>query len=330
MRGQIFVPFFIMKNYYKILGLKDGASDEDVKKAFRDLAKKYHPDINKDKDAEDKFKEINEAYDHITNKRPEPQPQGNPFGGPIDLRDFMNQFQTRRRMFDADIHIAVGISFMEACLGAVKTFTYNHLIECGSCKDYKSKHGHYNTKSCHVCKGTGQRVQKVNNFVISQPCGTCDGEGTKLECQQCNGVGAIQESKTFNLTIPEGIRPESMLRVSGMGNFDYENESVGNVLIHVQIYNDTKFTREDDNIFAELELDYLNCLLGGEFSVSTIHGNANLRVPECTQHGTVLKIDGFGIRRVGNHYVTVKVRMPQFLDKKTRKILTNLKKNRKL
>lgn len=320
------------KDAYLILGISLDASEEEIKRAYKNLAKKMHPDINKDEGAEDKFKEINEAYDYIINKRQETQPQqqGFPFGGPINIRDFMNQFQVSKRRFDVDIHIAVGISFMEACLGIVKTFTYNHLLECVSCKEYKAKNNHYNTKSCLVCKGSGQLIQRLNNFIVSKPCGSCDGEGTKLECSTCNGIGAIEESKTFNLTIPEGIRPESILRVSGMGNFDYENESYGNVLIHVQIYNDTNFTREDDNIFAEFELDYLNCLLGGEFPVPTIHGNANLRVPECIQHGTVLKIDGFGIRRVGNHYVTIKIKMPQFLDKKTRKALTNLKKNRKL
>lgn len=320
-------PFFIMKNYYKILGVKDGASDEEAKKAFRDLAKKYHPDINKEPGAEERFKEINEAYDHIINKKMGNSPFEKQGNYDIDLRDFFSGI--RRPAFQPDVHVGIGIDFMESCLGVEKQVAFKRFAECKTCKEYKQKHGDYKVTRCVKCNGAGAEIRRQGNFTMSMPCMDCGGDGTKLECSECDGKGAIEEEKLITLKVPAGIRDEQMLRVTGYGNFDYVDEIYGHVFVHIRVYNSTSFRRDEDNIFSDLQLDYLDCLLGGEFEVETIFGKANLMVPECTGHGTILKIPNQGIKHIGHHYITVKIRIPNVLDKRSKKYLTNLKKHLK-
>ena len=234
------LPFLFMKNYYKILGINDGASDEEVKKAFRDLAKKFHPDVNKDPGAENKFKEINEAYDIIINKKIPPRGPISDEG--INVNDFFNfsHFNMRRKTMDTDIHIGIGISFMESCLGADKKIVFNRYAECKTCNEYKKKNGEYDITKCSKCGGTGQEVRRNGHYTISMPCQLCHGEGSKLNCKDCNGVGAILEEKSPTIKIPEGIKDEQMLRLGGYGNYDYENEMYGDTFVHMRIYNDTK------------------------------------------------------------------------------------------
>ena len=323
---DIHCPFFIMKkNYYKILGVEKNASDEDVKKAFRDLAKKHHPDVNKSPDAENKFKEINEAYDHIINKKSDPQENlyqhGNPFGNGRSVfhRQMMNQV-------DPDIHMGINVDFMDACHGIDKKISYQYYAPCNGCEEYKKKNGKINVHHCGNCGGHGFVQIQNGVFNISIPCPGCGGQGSAIDCSTCNGQGATIEKREATIKIPLGADNGKILRIIGYGNYNYKSGSSGNLYLHIQILNNTNFTRQDDNIFIDYDLDYMDCLLGGEFDVKTIHGKGKLKVPECTQHGVVLKMEKEGINHVGHQYVTIKVQIPKTLDKRVKRVLINIKK----
>ncbi len=316
MKGHSFVPFFIMsKNYYKVLGIQKGTSDEEVKKAYRDLAKKYHPDINKDKDAENKFKEINEAYEHIINKKPD-EPEF------MDTSSFFQYINN----INPDIHFQMHLDFMEACLGTEKKISFNQQIECPSCVEYKKSNGQLNIKHCSKCRGSGFFQFRQGNFSFGSTCPQCLGRGSAIECDICKGQGSIEIKREINVKIPAGINYGNILRINGHGNYTYNMNGSGSLFLHVEINNNTNFTRQDDNIFSELNVDYLDCLLGSEIKIKTIHGETDLNIPTCTENGKVLKINNEGINHNGHHYVTIKIQIPKVLDKRSKKILTNLKK----
>lgn len=316
------------KNYYKTLGVEKGASEEEIKKAFRDLAKKYHPDINKSPDAESKFKEINEAYDHIINKKVDENDyvQRNPFGNGMENFVFHRQMQ---RTINPDVHVGVQLEFMEACHGVEKELKYTRHVECKSCQEYKKKHGKINIKYCKTCNGQGFVGMRNGPFNITVPCPDCGGQGSAIECTDCNGQGSVSESKEMRVNVPVGVDSGKILRIAGYGNYSYINESWGNLYLHIEVVNNTNFTRQDENIFSDHSLNYLDCLLGGEFQTKTIHGDVKFRVPECTENDQVLRLENQGINHTGHHYVTIKIKIPKTLDKKTKRVLTNLKKIKK-
>lgn len=305
-----------MKNYHKILGVTKDSSDEEIKKAFRDLAKRYHPDVNKDANAENKFKEINEAYNHIINKKEdEPQFSNN--------SSFYHQIH---RQIQPDIHMQFDIEFMEACHGAEKTVSFQYHAPCKKCEEHKRVHDKYNIKYCVTCKGAGFIRIQNGPFNIGVPCPQCGGQGSVLECDGCNGQGNVVDKKEITIKVPSGADTGKILRIQGHGNYDYKSETYGNLFFHIQVINNTNFTRQDENIFSEKHLDYLDCLLGGMFKIQGIHGETELFVPECTEDGKVLKINNQGINHVGHQYVTIKINIPKTLDKRTKKVLINLKK----
>jgi len=311
-----------MKNYYKILGLKDDASDEEAKKSFRDLAKKYHPDINKEKGAEDKFKEINEAYDAIINKKVPKNTR--PFGGFEGFKYTFNQ-----KSINPDVHIGLDLSFMEACLGTDKKIGFEILDKCEKCEEYKNKYGNYEEEKCSKCGGTGIFQKNIGFGTITIPCPTCFGEGYSGKCSTCGGIHVNKKQKEISVKIPEGADEGDKLRIINYGNFSPEQNYYGNLYIHINVATDPNFSRQGENIFSNMKLDYLDCLLGGDFEIETIHGKKSIMIPECTSNGSVLKINNLGIKQIGNHYVTIYIDIPKTLDNRTKRTLKNLKKNKK-
>lgn len=312
------VPIFIMsKNYHKILGVTKESSDDEIKTAYRNLAKKLHPDVNKQKDAEDKFKELNEAYEHVINKKE-------------DESDFIQNSSTFHRQIyrqvQPDIHMQIDIDFMKACHGSEEKIGYQYHNQCKKCAEHKKNHGKINIKYCGTCKGSG--ILRIQNgpFNIGVPCPQCNGQGSFLDCDECRGQGSYVDNKEVTIKIPSGADSGKILRVQGFGNYDFMNELFGDLYLHIQVINKTQFTRQDDNIFGEINLNYLDCLLGGEFSVKTIHGDIKIVVPECTENGKVLRITNEGVNHIGHHYVTTRIQIPKILDKRTKRVLTNLKK----
>ncbi len=313
----------MVKDYYKILGVKRDSSEEDIKKAYRNLAKQYHPDVNKEPGAEDKFKEINEAYDAIA-KRDESEEEEE-----LDFSPF-NVF-TRGGGFSGisqNVVIVTELTFLEACLGADKVVEYDRLVACEKCEEHKKNSGKFNVKKCKVCDGKGQIIQKNRFINLSFPCSNCNGTGFSIDCDRCHGVGAVNQNNKLNIKIPAGVTSRNQIRVLGQGNFDYRNSNTGNLFIRLNILHSRDFTRNDLDIFNKTKLNYLDCILGCEIDVNTIHGTYKLTIPQCTKYGDVIKIDNKGINtpdKCGNHYVTVEVEMPSSIDKKTKRILTALK-----
>ncbi len=322
-----------MKNYHKILGVEKDASDEDVKKAFRDMAKKYHPDVNKSPDAENKFKEINEAYNKIINGEADNVwDRSSNRSNEMDIeafREFVSQIRTKQayeRSVNTDVRQRYEISFMESCLGTEKEITYQRAGKCSGCEEYKQSHkGKPHIIECQTCHGTGMEVKVEPHFRYSNTCSKCFGAGSMLKCDICKGVGYSVEIKQITVKFPEGIKDGSTLRVTGYGGYNQSLDSFGDLYISILVRNDSAFTRQDNDIFSELKLDYLNCILGGDFEIDTIHGKRVLHVSECTGNAEVCKVEKEGIKHVGNHYVTIKVELPKTLDKKTKRFLNKLR-----
>jgi len=316
------------KNYRKTLGVSKDASKEEVKNAFRKLAKKYHPDINKTPEAENKFKEINEAYDHIINGK-ESDPDEFRYGSPYGDDGFNVFHRPIMRQIDPDVHIVTQVEFMEACHGVDRRVTFEQDSICKQCEDYKAKNGQINIKHCVKCNGRG--ILHITNgpFNISMPCPACGGQGSAIDCSGCNGKGSRTELRDMTIKFPAGADSGKMLRVLGHGNYNFKTGKHGNLYIHIEVLNNTDFKRDGDNIFTERPVEWIDCLIGGEIEVPTIHGSVIMRVPECSENGKVLKLTNQGINHVGSQYVTIKVTIPNNLDKCTKRVLTNLKKLKK-
>lgn len=321
-----------MKNYYKVLGLEKGASKEEAKQAFRELAKKYHPDVYKADDAETKFKEINEAYSKIV--AGEADGHDDPWAGSrrnndMDIeafRQFVSQIRYEQKVANVDVRQRYEINFMESCLGTEKEITYERMGKCSECEEFKKSHdGKTNLKQCAACNGSGMDVKLGNNFRYSATCQKCFGVGSFLKCVTCGGKGFCMEVKQITIKFPEGVKDGGTLRVGGYGGFNPTHEIYGNLYIDVLVRNDAQFTRQENDIFSELRLDYLNCLLGGDFEVDTIHGKKIVHIAECTGNGEVCKIEKEGIKHIGNHYVTIKVEIPKTLDKRAKRFLNKLR-----
>lgn len=326
-----------MKDYYKTLGLKHGASKGEVKKAFRDLARKHHPDATQTnkKEAEEKFKELNEAYQHLMDGDAYPQ-QEIPFN---DMRDsfFPNGF-TFHQMFNQvqqvsfDKEMVLGLEFLEACHGADKTVSYNHKAACDSCVEFFKKNGRANVSKCPNCHGRGQVIQQTSFVRIVAPCTRCGATGEILSCSSCNNLGYVIKEKQINIHIPAGIEQNNVMRLFEGGDFNIRENKFGNLLIRVSINNHPVFKRNESNIFSAINVNYLDCLIGSEIEVETIHGKSTITIPECTKTGSIFTIQGEGIHstnNTGNHYVSVDMNMPKSLSKKERRVLQALKNKKK-
>jgi molecular chaperone DnaJ len=318
-----------MKNPYKILGVSENASDDEVKSAYRKLAKQFHPDVNPSKDAESKFKEITHAYDTIINKKHVQESQQ------PDMNEFFREafraqdelFRRARNAFNflhslpPNVEMLIQIGFLEACFGCEKKIEFRVKDKCESCEKEK-KH-----KPCVVCGGTGHQSIRNGFLNITTICSACNGTGRIVECSECGGNEYIEKTKVVQIKIPAGIDTGNILRVQGEGNWDFKNERFGDILIRIEIEKHSNFQRNARDIYSKQKVNYYDCILGSEIDVHTIHGIIKFKIPECCQNNTTLKIDGFGIKNQGNHYLTIEVSIPNKLNKKEKKILNNIKKN---
>jgi molecular chaperone DnaJ len=285
--------------------------------------------LNQEEGADEKFKEISEAYDHIINKKPDiRQPDGAPHGrGSFDFSQFGGFAQQR---INPDIRIQVHLDFMDAALGAKKPLSFEYLDKCVKCEEHTKKHGRVNEVTCNTCGGKGMVHRSIGIGTITTPCPHCFGNGVAIDCSGCDGLGLTKKNKEIKITIPEGSGDGGTLRIMGAGNYMSESDSFGNLYLHIVVMGHEKFARQDKNIFSDMDLDYLDCLLGGEFETDTIHGKAKATIPECTENGTVIGIPNYGILHEGIHYVKIQIKIPKVLDKATKRTLENLKKNRSL
>jgi len=348
------------RDYYEILGIDKGASDIEIKKAYRKLAKKYHPDVNPgDKEAEARFKEINEAYSVLIN--PETRAKYDQFGhagldgnGGFDgfsgfsdfgfggFSDIFESFfgsafgerTTRRRSGPrrgTDIDQYVEIEFEEAAFGVEKEIRFERLEDCPTCKGTGSKPGKGETV-CKKCNGTGEiRFNQrtiLGQFINVRTCDACGGEGTVISdpCSECRGTGKVQKKVKLIAKIPAGIDDGQTISLRGEGNAGSKGGPAGDLHINVRVREHPIFVRQGNDVICELPLTFVQCALGSEVDVPTLDGSIKYTIPEATQTGTVFRIKGKGIPYLrgngrGDQYIKVHIEVPTNLTEKQKEIL---------
>ena len=327
------------RDYYEVLGIAKGASDDELKSAYRKKAKKYHPDLNPgDKEAEEKFKEVNEAYEILSDKEKRARYDqfgfagvdpsygagqggygggfGGGFGG-VDLGDIFGDlfgggfggFGGARVNPNAprkgrDVRISVGISFMEAVHGCKKTVTITRQETCPECGGSGAAKG-TSPETCPDCHGTGRvNVQQRTPFRViqsQQPCSRCGGKGkiVKTPCSNCHGSGRVNVKKTLEVTIPAGIDDDQQLALRGMGDGGINGGPNGDLIVIVTVRPDPMFQRDGYDVYVTVPITFSQAVMGAEVIVPTVDGKVQYTVPEGTQSGTTFRLRGKGIPYVG-------------------------------
>jgi molecular chaperone DnaJ len=349
------------RDYYEILGLKKGASDDEIKKAFRQLAKKYHPDLNPgDKNAEARFKEVNEAYEVLSD--PEKRAKydqfghagvdpnfgaGAGFGGfggfggiDFDLGDIFGSIfgggSTSARSRNAPrkgerIHVEIGITFEEAAFGADKEVSVSRIETCDACAGSGCKEG-TTAERCAHCHGKGTvTTQNRTPFGIMQStteCPKCEGKGKIIHqpCQKCRGAGLVRRTKNIKVSVPAGIDDGQTISLRGQGNAGINGGEPGDLYITVNVSRHPLFTREGNAVLFEMPISIVQAALGAEVEVPTLDGKVKYNIPEGTQTGTVFRLRGKGIPNIrgggrGDQFVNVKVVIPTNLNNEQKDLL---------
>ena len=346
------------KDFYEILGVSKNASDDEIKKSYRKLAMKYHPDRNKDdKTAEKKFKEVSAAYEVL--KDPEKKTAYDQYGhdafrqggmgGAQGFGDFSAGFSDIFEEFFGggfgsssnrrgptrgnDLRYNMSISLQEAFSGKKPKIKIPSYSKCERCVGTGStdKSG---PSTCSTCNGYGKVRSTQGFFSIERPCPSCGGQGSSIKnpCLKCNGIGQVKKQKTISVTIPEGVDNGTRIRISGEGEPGQRGANNGDLYIFVSVQKDKIFEREEENIFCSIPISITNAILGGEIDVPTIEGKkARLSIPSGTQSGTQFRLKGKGMSilrqsRRGDMYVEANVEIPVNLTNKQKSILKEFEK----
>ncbi len=350
-----------MADFYQILGVSRDADANTLKSAYRKLARQYHPDVNKDPGAEDKFKEIGKAYEALAD--PETRARYDQFGeagiggaaGMPDMGDmggfgdlfetFFNGFggqssqggrsQRRGPQQGDDLRYDLNIDFKDAVFGQQREINIPHLETCEVCRGTGAKKGTGPT-TCTTCGGSGQvrRATRTpfGNFTQVAECPTCSGVGQIISdpCSSCGGNGVKQVRKKLRINIPAGVDTGTKLRVSGEGNVGLKGGPPGDLYVFIKVKNDPKLKREGINIYSEISVSYLQAILGDTVDIITVDGKVNLKIPSGTQPNSTLSLENKGVPRLGNpvargnHQVLVKVKLPTRITEEERNLLENL------
>lgn len=350
------------RDYYEVLGISRSSGPEDIKRAYRRLARKYHPDVNKDDGAEEVFKEINRAYEVLS--EPEIKARYDRFGeagvggaaGAGGFQDFgdMGGFadifesffggfggaagQTARRRGPSrgdDLRLDLKLGFKEAVFGGEKEIKISHLESCITCGGSGAKPG-TRPSTCTTCGGSGQvrRTTRTpfGSFAQVSTCPTCNGTGEMVEepCETCGGSGHRQESKKLKITIPAGVDSGTRLRVSGEGDAGKRSGTPGDLYVYLFVEEDSQFHRDGINILSTLKITYLQAILGANIEVETVDGKAKMEIPAGTQPNTVLTLENRGVPKLGNpvsrgdHLITIQVQIPARLKPEERELVEKL------
>ncbi|MBT3349312.1 DnaJ domain-containing protein [bacterium] len=350
------------EDFYKVLGVEKKASKSDIKKAFRSAAQKHHPDKGGDGE---KFKKIQQAYKTLSDDEKRAQydqfgaagPQfsgGNPggfsgfgnggaagvkfdFGG---MEDIFSSFfgggggfgeNSRAQNSDRgnDLEVELELDFDDAVRGIEKTFSSKHFISCESC----GGRGGENPKTCDACGGRGHVFQKMSTpFGTVQQrvaCAECGGSGISFakKCKTCGGEGRVEKSKKISVKIPAGVQSGETVRVRGAGEAGRRNSESGDLFVHVRVRESRKFERRGVDLISVLKISFADAILGGKFPVETFWGKVDLKIPELTRDGTILRISKKGVRRgsaTGDHLVRIEYEFPKKLSAHDRELLEKL------
>ena len=350
------------RDYYEVLGIQKGASEDEIKKAYKTLARKSHPDMNPgDKEAEEKFKEVNEANEVLSD--PEKKARydqfgfagvdpnygagagGGAYGGGFDFGDLGDIFGSffgggfgggQRRNPNApqrgeSIRASVSVSFTEAAFGCEKSVTLERSEQCPTCKGNGCAPG-TTPEICPDCHGTGtvqtRRQTPMGVFASNGPCRKCGGTGRLIHqpCPDCRGTGAVRKRKTIKVNIPAGIDHGQTISLRGQGNAGRNGGPAGDLLITVMVQPHELFRRDGVDVFCEAPITFTQAVLGAELEIPTIDGKVKYSIPEGTQTGTVFRLKGKGIpvlngRGRGDQYVTVTIETPRNLNKEQKEAL---------
>lgn len=335
------------RDYYEVLGVSRGASEEEIKKAYKKAAKQYHPDLHPDDpDAAEKFKEVNEAAEVLTNSEKRQRydqfghagVDGNGMGGGFDggFSDFggfgdifENIFggfggggasQKNRPRRGADIEATITVSFEDAAFGVEKEVEITRLENCSTCHGTGAAAG-TSPRTCSQCNGSGQ-VRSVQNSIFGQmqsiqPCPQCHGEGTVIDspCSDCGGTGKSRKRRTIKVSVPKGMENGASLRITGEGEDGYKGGGRGDLYIHVNVQSHPDFIRVGDDTHAQCDISFTQAVLGDTIEVPTLDGQVAFQIPPGTQNNAVFRLKEKGIPHMrgkgrGDHKIKVRVMVP--------------------
>ncbi|KAG1356220.1 hypothetical protein G6F62_002138 [Rhizopus arrhizus] len=349
------------KDPYEVLGVKKNASTSEIKKAYYGLAKKYHPDTNKDKDAREKFVQIQEAYEILSDDEKRKQYDqfghgfeggapggggfhGSGFPGGFDPNDIFSQFfgggfggggpsrdPFGRASAGDNIQTPLTLTFMEAVKGATKFVDVDRVTNCTTCRGSGLKPGK-SKDTCKVCHGSGvQTIMMGGGFGMQTTCQSCSGEGFSVPpgcgCSTCNSMGKVRERKTVQVTVPPGVDQSSRIRVAGEGDAPLKGIGPnGDLFVTLNIQPSKIFRRQDTDIFVDAKIPFYKAILGGRIRIPTVDGDVELKVPAGSQPGDNIALRGRGIQRLrsttrGDQIVTLDVKFPRSLKGRQKEII---------
>ena len=350
------------RDYYEVLGVSRGASEDEIKKAYKKMARKYHPDLNPgDKTAEEKFKEVNEAYEVLSDADKkarydqyghagvDPNFGAGGFGGGCDGSfDFGDLGDIFGSLFGGGCgggrrtnptapqrgesnRMSIAISFEEAAFGCEKAVTVERYETCDTCHGNGCAPG-TSPEVCPDCHGTGtvqvRRQTPMGVFATSSPCPKCGGKGRIIHqpCKDCRGSGMVRKKKTIQASIPAGIDNGQTISIRGQGNAGKNGGPAGDLLITITVRPHELFRREGTSVLCEAPITFTQAVLGAELEIPTIDGKVKYTLPEGTQSGTTFRLKGKGIPSIngrgrGDQYVTVYIETPKNLNKEQKEAL---------
>lgn len=348
------------RDYYEILGVSKSASDAEIKSAFRKLAKKYHPDVSKEPDAAEKFKEAQEAYAVLSDadKRRQYDQYGHAafdqmgggaggfdFSG-FDFSDIFSDIfgsgfgfggsssSTRARR-GSDSLVRMNLTFEEAVFGCKKDVKIDTMVECDSCH---GKGGH-DEKTCPTCHGSGQVTSEqrtiFGSFATRTTCPTCHGKGSTFDrkCNKCHGEGRVRENKTVEVKIPAGVDTGNKLRLNGKGEAGINGGPNGDLYLEFKVKDHPLFERDENDIYIQLPITITEAVLGCKKDVPTLTGNVKLSIPAGSKTNDKHRLKGKGIAdpqtgRKGDMYVIIDIHIPKKLSKEQKKLFESLSKTK--
>lgn len=349
------------RDYYEVLGVSKTATDDEIKKAYRKLSKKYHPDINKEADAEEKFKEVSEAfevlsdaqkraaYDQYGHASTDPNFGAGGFGGG-GFQDFGGSFGGFEDIFESffgggggrasnpnaprqgsDLQYTLDLTFNEAIFGLEKSIRYNREDECAVCHGTGAKPGSQ-PETCPKCHGSGvinvERQTPLGRMMSQQACDECHGTGKIIreKCESCHGAGRMIKSHSVKVTVPPGVEDGQQMRLSGQGEAGYNGGPYGDLYVVFNVEDSPVFERDGSEIYYDHHITFVQATLGDEIEVPTVHGRVKLKIPAGTQTGTTFRLKGKGAPKLrgtgnGDQQVTVHVDTPTKLTEEQKKLL---------
>lgn len=344
------------RDFYEVLGLSKTADEKEIKRAYKRLAMKYHPDRNQgDKESEVKFKEIKEAYEILSDaqKRAAYDQYGHAafeqggfggqggggFGGGADFGDIFGDVfgdifgggrRQQRAARGSDLQYNMDLTLEEAVRGVTKEIRIPTLETCDKCHGSGAKEG-TSAETCSTCHGAGQVHLRQGFFTVQQACPTCHGRGKVIKepCSKCHGDGRVERAKTLSVKIPAGVDTGDRIRLSGEGEAGENGAPAGDLYVQVHVRQHHIFERDGNNLYCEVPINFAIAALGGEIEVPTLDGRVNLKIPAETQTGKMFRMKGKGVKSVrsssiGDLMCRVVVETPVKLNEKQKELMQQL------